>query len=293
WLRWRAQTGDGTGRWIPWAAGCALVVFYTVQVEARIPVFRDDYTLLSDTVVKSPNSGSVHAMLAAAYFERRDYDPAVTHLMSAVEERPDNVIGWLDLGQFYANEQKYDEAIAALKKATKLAPRYEVAWVNLAKVYADKGDWTQAAACYTHLAELKPASAEFYSHLAAMADRNRQTEEAISQEAVNLERGPADPKKLLQVADSLARSGRWAQAAAALRQAAKEDPNNVAAWMKLGICLDQTQDSAGAIDAYEHALSLQPELVLARKNMAKALVAAGRTDEAIVQFKTILEKNPG
>ncbi len=292
WLQLLQRLQAGPGRWVAWGAGAALLVFYVMQVERRIPVFRDNLTLLSDAVAKSPDSGAVNADLAAALFDHGEYDNAIEHMTLSLNLRPHHEISLLKLAQYFSAEKRYDEAIERLKEATELHPEYDVAWINLAKAYTEKGDWQQAAACYRQLQELDSQHVNYYQQLARMAEANGLAVDDVPRAEKAAEDKPHDAAALVHLSDVYARTNRWTDAAAMLRRATKEKPKNVEIWTKLGICLDQTGDRPGAIDAYEHAISTDPGFLLARKYLARSLAAAGRTDESSAQLDVILAKNP-
>jgi tetratricopeptide (TPR) repeat protein len=60
-----------------------------------------------------------------------------------------------------------------------------------------------------------------------------------------------------------------------------------------GVVLHKAGDVLGAIQAYERVLSLAPDRIDARSNMAAALVRLGRYDEAVDQYTKALAADPG
>jgi predicted Zn-dependent protease len=52
-------------------------------------------------------------------------------------------------------------------------------------------------------------------------------------------------------------------------------------------------DLTGAIAEYEKALAEEPDLVVARYDLALALANAGRLDDATAQLRELLRRKPG
>jgi tetratricopeptide (TPR) repeat protein len=63
-------------------------IFYATQIERRIPVFHDNFSLYSVTVLESPNAAVVQGGLASAYYERGDLDHALEYGFKAVALNP-------------------------------------------------------------------------------------------------------------------------------------------------------------------------------------------------------------
>ncbi len=292
WLRLRTKSVREPGHLAVWGAGAAVMVFYAVQVETRIPVFRNDHTLLTDTLPKSPIPVRCTPCIALDFYQHGDLDQAIAHMTRSLELRPHPEISLLKLAQYFVEEKRYDEAINCLQEAVALHPEYDVAWINLAKTYTEKGDWEQAAATYRHLEQVDPKHASYYERLAGMADTNGHVGEEIAAKQEEAKREPHKVATLVQLGDAYARAGRWGEAEVVLKRAIREDPTNVQILMKLGISLEQTGDRQGAIDSFERALTLRPDFALARKYLGEALAAAGRIDESTAQFQTILANNP-
>jgi len=58
----------------------------------------------------------VEKELASAYLHAELYNKAERGFLKKVEERPEDALSWLSLGQVYMNKQNYDNAIEAFKK---------------------------------------------------------------------------------------------------------------------------------------------------------------------------------
>ncbi|MGA9144947.1 MAG: tetratricopeptide repeat protein, partial [Candidatus Acidiferrales bacterium] len=202
WLWLRKKLGETSRQWVAWGAGAAVLVFYAAQVERRLPVFHDNFTLLSDTIRKSPDSAEVLAQLATALYDRGDLDGAIGRMAESLELRPNHELSLLRLAQYFAAEKKYDRAIELFKKAVAQHPEYDVAWINLAKAYTLNGEWAQAAACYRRLEDADPKTAGKYEQLARVAEANEKVESELAQKQADAARRPDDAVTLVQLGDA-------------------------------------------------------------------------------------------
>jgi tetratricopeptide (TPR) repeat protein len=95
--------------------------------------------------------------LAPSYLQVGLYDKAERGLLKKIEERPDDALSWLNLGEVYVNKKEYDKAIEAFNKclsgkAGSIKPVLD-AWAHnlLGNCYDIKGMRNQARAEYQHV----------------------------------------------------------------------------------------------------------------------------------------------
>jgi len=77
-----------------------------------------------------------------------------------------------------------------------------------------------------------------------------------------------------------------------LQEAAKKDPGNVDAWIKLGNTMMDTSRFNEAIDAYQKALDINPKNVDVRVDMGTCYKNIGRPDRAVEEYRKALKLNP-
>ena len=93
-------------------------------------------------------------------------------------------------------------------------------------------------------------------------------------------------------AQQFERDKRYADALGAYREAARLDPGWFEAQYNCGVMAYRLGDVNGSLPAYEMALAIQPESVVARYNFALALKAAGYVTDAANELNNILAANP-
>jgi tetratricopeptide (TPR) repeat protein len=85
---------------------------------------------------------------------------------------------------------------------------------------------------------------------------------------------------------------RWLDAMQSYRQAAQLDPGWFEAQYNYGVVACRLRNYNQSLDAYEMALSIQPDAVGARYNFALALEAAGYMADAVNELEKIVAANP-
>jgi protein O-mannosyl-transferase len=136
------------GRWSKvLAAGVCIVLlaFYSVVTIQRNEVFKDEFTLWSDTVRKSPYKMRAHHNLGRAFFLQGQIDRAIQEgeialRLSASFTRKENVKFVLNLlGGAYFVKGELDRAAHAFNKAIEIDPNFATPYFNVGCVYVKKG----------------------------------------------------------------------------------------------------------------------------------------------------------
>ena len=141
-------------------------------------------------------------------------------------------------------------ALAAHERAVELAPNLVQGRVNLITLYGRASKWAEAEAQYRKVAEGGRNVGEAHASYAQVLLAQRRAAEAVP----------------------------------IFREALASSPGDGAARNGLGLALETTGDSAGALAAYEQAVRDAPTLRTARFNYGRALVAAGRLQHAIAEL---------
>jgi tetratricopeptide (TPR) repeat protein len=98
-----------------------------------------------------------------------------------------------------------------------------------------------------------------------------------------------DPKSRLfyQLAEELRKAGHYDESEQTLRSGLLVYPTYLAAWVSLGRTLREQKNDAGAVDALNKALQLDPGNVVAARILADAYLALGDKVEAIKKYKLV------
>lgn len=86
--------------------------------------------------------------------------------------------------------------------------------------------------------------------------------------------------------------GRKEEAFQNFKRATEIKPNYAEAWNSLGIAWTERKDFAHAATCFAAAARLAPETTLFRYNLARAFGVQGRAEEAIVEYRAVLQRDP-
>jgi tetratricopeptide (TPR) repeat protein len=96
----------------------------------------------------------------------------------------------------------------------------------------------------------------------------------------------------LQNAQALMKEGRMSEALPLLLEIHRAQPRNPSVCQQLGIAYTQLQQFTEAAQFYRRALSINPQILPARKNLGVVLWFAGRQMEAEREFRQVLTVSP-
>lgn len=116
-----------------------IIGVYCFTVIERNTVWKDAYSLWSDTVKKMPASSRAHYNLASVYVDNRHPNEAIQEYLTALKLDNSFAGAYNNLGIVYKKLGKFEEAILAYRNALKLEPDNSVYHYNLGNVYRFQG----------------------------------------------------------------------------------------------------------------------------------------------------------
>src|SRR5690348_10665629 len=96
----------------------------------------------------------------------------------------------------------------------------------------------------------------------------------------------------LAEAESLLQDGQIAQAKASVEEFLRRHPSSVEGYNLLGIVCSGDKDYEGALDSFQHALSLNPRSAKTHNNLGNLYASAGKADLAEKEFRKALAIAP-
>lgn len=197
-----------------------------------------------------------------------------------------------------------DEARAALAQAADgKIPSAELER-EMAVLSEEAGDWEGAARLFNSAAS-HSGDEQLQIEEASCLARGGRWEEAIRLLLTFLEQPPGHPDALWELAllhRSLAKRGGWEKrdarsewrlAKGCLQALVAQRPEWGAAQMLLGECDENLGDLAGALAAYQDALSLEPSYKHLNAAVARLLRRQGRSAEALTWYEKATSVDPG
>jgi cellulose synthase operon protein C len=205
----------------------------------------------------------------------------------------------LAMADLSLSKRKFDEARAYLRNGLKLYPDDAALYLALANVAMSGKQADEAVSILREGLKTVPAPGRnsLYRELALYLIQRGEPERQIDEIVKALEAGHA-PRTVLEELQArlLIRKEEWSQALtilARLRPLTAADPEFSGQINYLiGFCHDQRGEPDRALAAYRQAALDNPRLLQARLAGAAALMALGRFDEALVEYRALLPEEP-
>jgi tetratricopeptide (TPR) repeat protein len=137
-------------------------------------------------------------------------------------------------------------------------------YAGLAEAYSKTGNLQEARRYWAEALRRNPDLTDARMHYALALQQSGRAADAIEL----LERAPATPEVLNELGYVLLHANRLNEAVARFRRALAVDPDLPEVWVNLGTALSKQGNQAGAIDALRTAVTLRPNLLAARSNLA-------------------------
>jgi Tfp pilus assembly protein PilF len=133
-----------------------IAAFNTVLTYQRNKVWKNEYTLWSDCLAKSPNKARVNNEIGTACAEIGQYEKAIDYLNKAINLNPNYAEPYYNRGTVYGHLGQYQRTIDDCNEALRLKPDYVNAYNNRGNAYAALGFYQKAIEDYNTAIYLMP-----------------------------------------------------------------------------------------------------------------------------------------
>jgi tetratricopeptide (TPR) repeat protein len=276
--------------------------------------------LLNTLAEKDPRPVGVEAKLGKAYYSKRDYPKAITHLRLALKEKPSDGESTQLLGLAYYLSGHLQEAIPLLEKVQSVLPRPDVtASYILGVSFMQLYDFDKSRAAFAKMFSVPPDSAGAYLALAQMMMHYDLEEKAVPELEKALALDPRLPmahfllgevylykgdvatglehfQKEIEInpvlwiaywrmGDAYSRIEKWDEAERALKQSIWLNESFSGPYILLGKVELKKGDAQLAAGFLERGLKVDPNNVSAHYLLGQAYRQLGRGEEADRQFE--------
>jgi tetratricopeptide (TPR) repeat protein len=205
-----------------------------------------------------PRFSDAHYNLGGLLVRRHRFEEATAEYGAALEEQPGNVTYLVNAGDALTRAGKPVEAAALLERAVGIDRESDRGWTDLGAAYFAAGRGGDALRAWEEAARLLPDSGETIANRAL----GRETTGDFPGAASDWERAAAlkggDAILRYRAGQAWERAGRGDEAAAAYRESIRAAPGSPVPQKALGLLLFARGDRAGAREALEAALALDP-----------------------------------
>ena len=248
------------------------------------------------TALLDPGHPEINYRIAQAHWANGNYDPAGPYFLEQLRKNPGDTDIILDFGIFLAEAGEIEGAKEKFNRVLELTPDSAAAKFYLGEIALNQNDYQQANALFEEALERDRSFLGPRYRLAQLAIAAGDGESAFQflLDEYNLEIDDVDV--LLSMASMFLQLGKIDHSTEIALRVADEDPANVTVFEMLGVSLLVQSEFEGALQFFEHAISLGSndsqtlayaaqlyfktgQLTLARKRIAAtAMEEAGSKD---------------
>lgn len=199
---------------------------------------------------------------------------------------------WLETGLAAHRTGDLERAAASYRQALAFSPDHPDALNLLGTVLLQAGAPEEALPCLTRAAAIDRNNARLLANLGQCRIALGEYEAAYDAFRKAARAEPGELHFQLGAASALALQGKLADAENILQRQAKRAPKSAAVWFNLGHVMRDQQRRQEAIDCYEKAVALEPDMPDARNALGSALHSKLRFAEAEAQYRACIRLSP-
>ncbi|HVF51906.1 MAG TPA: tetratricopeptide repeat protein [Pyrinomonadaceae bacterium] len=230
---------------------------------------------------------------AAQKFEGAgDWSGAEREWREALRVAPEDARAWVNLGVAMQRQGRVQEAVEAWQRASAIDPKLPGAHFNAGLALSRAGEFARAVGPLRRALELEPENEAARRALALSLVGVERFQEASREIARLLARAPRDASLLELAAQSFMRQRRYAEASVVLRRRLDLPGATGQMWAQYGDALDGAGRTSAAVEAYERAVALAPEVNATRYGLGYLYWKSLRYDEAERVLLELLKRDP-
>ena len=259
-------------------------------------IYSDEVTFFRHVIAHNPQAAGAHLNLAKALIALNRSEEAVAAARVAVEQRPDSHDALINLGVALSHLEQFDEAERHFRRAVEIAPHESGPVANLGVLLQRRNRPDEAETALRRALVIAPRDLSVLGNLAKLLDMRQQFGEALNLYDRLIEGGSVDVSVYAARGNIFYRLHRYEEAMASARQALALAPDPPTAF-SLHILLGQaswalTQSADAAADHYEHALLIDPNHPTVLADLASLRIVQERYDKALELFETAVRLRP-
>jgi tetratricopeptide (TPR) repeat protein/predicted O-methyltransferase YrrM len=218
------------------------------------------------------------------------FDEAIVWHSFALDNQPNLVEVYAQIGRLYAQEDNWEKAVVAFNHALKLNPDAVYIYSNLAQIYGQLGQKSAEIECWYKAIEFEPEmiNAQGYYKLGKAFEQYGKMDRAV----LCLQRSCDRSKELFPAHYDLGeiwlRQGKLELAKARYQTILEQDSQQAKAHYKMGNIYFQEKQYQAAIEEFRQTIKIAPEYPWAYRDLVKTFLQLQKWDEAISTCHAII-----
>lgn len=270
-----------------------IAVFYSILAHNRNLVWKNEFTLWDDAVLKSPQKARPYSIRGIAYALSGDLDKAISDYNKAIEINPSFTETYSNRGNAYSDSGNFKKAVSDYNKAIELDPKFASAYTNRGNAYFRFGNYKEAVSDYNRALALNPVSVLTYNNRGqayyALGDFNLAVSDFNKAAEIEPEYVPVYNNLGLAYFDK----GELDRAIAYFTKAVEISPNFAEAYNNRGSSYFNKGELDRAIADFTKSVEISPNLASAYNNRGVAYGNKGNLDQSVSDHTKAIEITPG
>ncbi|MFB8787452.1 MAG: tetratricopeptide repeat protein [Potamolinea sp.] len=226
--------------------------------------------------------------LAFGLAKEQRFDEALAEFETIIQNNPNAKLAHLGAGNMLFRQKRYDEALRHFQITTRLDPLMPQAQVGAGQAHLRRGDLEQALEKFQTALNVDPNYTEAYQGIGQVLAKQEKHDQAIQQWRNAQRLNPQLISVRLLMAQAYQKQGKLAESLSELKSALNIDPTRWRTHQGLGRIYLQQKEYVAAIEAFQTAHKLNPEISPAAKlGLIKALIEVQQLDEATALLKQV------
>lgn len=252
------------------------------------------YQRLQTAISLDPKLPEAHYYQGVVLQRWKRYEPALASYQEAYNLQADNPAFLLAISEMHVALDQSDAALAILSDKAQYFDQSASIRIGIGQLYFIRGDFAQAVVYYQQAALLEPDNLQILEQLALAQVAAGQTTAA----AQNLEKLCSDPTLADRpdlnraLAKCYLALGHTADAKTVYQKLLRADPKDEQAWIGLGEIAWSVNDTAGALQAANRAMTLDPDRHEGFLLAGMVWHRRGNLDRALTMFDFAAERAP-
>lgn len=247
----------------------------------RNKVWKNDLTLWSDVVSKSPNKARPVNNRGIYYLKTKQWEKAIADFSKGIELYPKWAVTYYNRGVAREILRQTDKALADYNKAIELDTLYADAYYNRGNVLGNTGNIEQAIENFSKVIQINPDNINALYNRGVSYAALTQWEKAIDDLSRVIEIDPYHAKAFSNLGAAWANTGQWEKAIYDYTRALEIDPSLTATYNNRGIAYMNIGKYAEALADYNKAIEIEPNYTDAYNNreILRQKINAANKDE--------------
>ena len=251
----------------------ALIISFSVKTVLRNTVWKDETTLWTDTIKKSPDGWVPQNQFGLVLESKDKYTEAISHFRAAMilAPWPNWMNPALNLGSALMKLGKTGEAKILIKKVIRSAPYYSSAHNSLGAAFATEGNLASAETEFRAAVGLNPRSYMAHLNLGILYYKEHRFGQALKELGAALDINPYSGEAHRYAGLAYGAGGEVDKAISQLLTAVRRDPSEPENYIALGNAYLKKGLRDKAAESYRAALKLDPSNKETQENLKTLL----------------------